>query len=74
VVGAAVGGIPEVITDGVTGVLAERENVKALGEATLSLLRAPQEARQMGQRLRELVATRHSVVGMQDETMAIYFG
>lgn len=48
VIGCRAGGIPEVVDDGVTGVLVEPEAPTALGEAIVSLLRSPARLREMG--------------------------
>jgi glycogen(starch) synthase len=48
VVAARVGGLPEVVIHGETGLLVENENVDALGEAIAFLLEHPQAAMQMG--------------------------
>lgn len=50
VVATAVGGVPELVEDGVTGLLVEPGNPQRLAEAILRLLKEPAEARQMGQR------------------------
>ncbi len=42
------GGVPEMILDGKTGLLVERENPKALADAVASLLGRPDDARRMG--------------------------
>lgn len=48
VVAAAVGGIPEVVTDGVTGLLAPPEDAEALGAALAGLLADPGRRAAMG--------------------------
>ena len=48
VVAARVGGLPEIVADGETGLLVEPEDVPALAAALLRLLRAPQEAAALG--------------------------
>ena len=55
-VASNVGGIPELIEDGVTGRLVPPEDAPALSAAILSLLREPEKARQMGSNGRALVA------------------
>lgn len=51
VIATRVGGLPEQIQDGQTGILIAPGNVKALSEALISLLRDPQRAQQLGQQL-----------------------
>jgi len=53
VVATRVGGLPEVVVDGQTGLLVEPGNSDALAEAIASLLDHPQRAAQMGQAGRE---------------------
>jgi glycosyltransferase involved in cell wall biosynthesis len=48
VVGTRTGGVPDVVLDGVTGLLAEPEDVDGLAAATLRLLCEPELARQLG--------------------------
>jgi glycosyltransferase involved in cell wall biosynthesis len=53
VVGSRVGGIPDLIDDGVEGLLVEPGDSGALAQAITRLLDAPAEARRMGERGRE---------------------
>lgn len=54
------GSVPEVVEDGVTGVLAPAGDVAALAEATARLLRDPELRRRMGEAGRQRVAERFS--------------
>lgn len=56
VVAAAVGGVPDLIRDGVTGVLVEPDNPEALCDALLSLLRDPQKRRRIAEQARNELA------------------
>lgn len=56
VVASRVGGIPELIEDGVTGLLVEPEHAAALAQALTTLLRDPTSARGLGARLAVRVA------------------
>jgi glycosyltransferase involved in cell wall biosynthesis len=60
VIGTRVGGIPMQITDGKTGLLVESENIDALTEAILKLVRDPEFARGLGMRARETVRSRYN--------------
>lgn len=53
VVAARVGALPEVVQDGETGVLVEREDGPALADAIVGLLERPDETRRMGRLARE---------------------
>lgn len=55
VVASRVGGCPEAVVDGQTGLLVEPGDARALGEAIGSLLRDPAERMRMGERGRERV-------------------
>jgi glycosyltransferase involved in cell wall biosynthesis len=55
VVGTRVGGIPELIEDGVTGLLAERGDVQQIASLLLSLLRDPAARSRMGRAARAAV-------------------
>lgn len=72
VVASRVGGIPEVVTDGLTGRLVEARNVDALAAALSELLAAPHAARQMGQQGRERVLAHFTRSEMVTRTMGVY--
>jgi glycosyltransferase involved in cell wall biosynthesis len=55
VIGARVGGIPELITDGATGHLVERQDTKAMSAAVLTLLKDRDKRDRMGQAARAIV-------------------
>jgi L-malate glycosyltransferase len=55
VVATRVGGVPEVVEDGVTGILVERSNVKQLADAIIKLIENPDLRSQMGQAGRDFV-------------------
>jgi glycosyltransferase involved in cell wall biosynthesis len=59
VVASASGGIPEVVEDGVTGVLVEEGNVDRLAAAIVSLLGNPDERRRLGEGNRRLARSRN---------------
>ncbi|MBI3596517.1 MAG: glycosyltransferase [Nitrospirae bacterium] len=60
VIATGVGGIPEIIKDGETGILVPPQDSKALANALLSLIENPGLARTMGERGREVAASRFS--------------
>ena len=53
VVASAVGGLPEVVENGNTGILVPPRDPEALAAALIRLLDSPQRARQMGSKGRE---------------------
>ena len=58
VVATRVGGIPELIIDGVSGYLTDRGNAKLMSERVLDLLNDPQARARMGQIASEIVQTK----------------
>jgi glycosyltransferase involved in cell wall biosynthesis len=61
VVATRVGGIPEMVEDGVTGIIIPRDQVRALAEAIRFLLDDPRRARQMGKAGRSRVEKHFTV-------------
>ena len=72
VVASNVHGIPDVVEDGVTGILVPPKDVAALSQAILRLLRDPEERRRMGRAGREMVATRYSWADNARRMEALY--
>lgn len=73
VVATQVGGLPEVVEDGVTGILVPPNDPQALAEAVLSLLRDPERRRQMGRRGREKVLAQFTPERVADLSEALYW-
>ncbi|MBL7199911.1 MAG: glycosyltransferase [Anaerolineae bacterium] len=72
VVATAVGGTPEVVVDGVTGLLVPPGDPDALAEAIFRLLRDPDLRQRMGQAGRERVVERFSAERMVERTEQLY--
>lgn len=72
VIATAVGGTPEVIDDGKTGVLVAATDVEAVVAASRRLLENPDEARALGERARATVVERFSISAMVAATEAVY--
>jgi glycosyltransferase involved in cell wall biosynthesis len=72
VVGTQVGGIPEVVRHGETGLLVPPEDSEGLAEAIIQLLRNPEEAAGLGERGRELVSREFNVEAMVRKIAAVY--
>jgi glycosyltransferase involved in cell wall biosynthesis len=65
VVGGAHGGIPDIVEDGVTGLLVPHGNVERLAQALESLLANPSRAREMGGHGRDRLAKTFSFAQFQ---------
>lgn len=72
VIGCRVGGVPEVVDDGVTGLLVPPEDPEALAAAILRLLADPDLRQRMGAEGRRTVQSRFSVSQMIDRNLALY--
>jgi L-malate glycosyltransferase len=72
VVGTRTGGIPEVIEDGVTGLLVEPTNPRALAQAITDLLRDPALRARMGAAGLACVRERFTVDRMVEGTLRVY--
>lgn len=72
VVATAVGGIPEIVRDGVTGRLAAPADGPALAAAILDVLADPEAARAMARAGQALVRERLTVDAMMERTTAVY--
>ncbi len=66
------GGIPDIISHGETGLLAEPESPDALAAAILRLVENPAERASMGARARERVAVDFSIAALVERTDAVY--
>jgi glycogen synthase len=72
VVASRVGGIPEVVADGETGVLVPPGDVPALAAALRSLLEAPERRRALGQAGRRRVEALFSWDRVAERTLEVY--
>ncbi|HEX4018889.1 MAG TPA: glycogen synthase [Frankiaceae bacterium] len=72
VVASAVGGIPEVVDDGVTGFLVPPSEPKALADAVNRLLDDPGLAAEMGRAGRQRAAAEFSWQAIAQQTVALY--
>lgn len=72
VVAARVGGIPEVVEDGVTGILVPAVNPQALADAVLTLLDDPVRVREMGTAGRLRVEQHFTIERMQRQYVDLY--
>src|SRR5919109_2850057 len=72
VVAARVGALQDIVLDGETGLLIEPQAHTALAHAISRLLRAPEQARQMGLRARQRVERVFSRQRQADEVLRLY--
>lgn len=72
VVATAVGGVPELVIDGETGLLENAENIDGIAAALTRLYREPAFRERLGAAARRHVATRFSLDAMLDATEALY--
>lgn len=71
-IGSYVGGIPEVIDNGLNGLLVPPENSDALAEAIIQLLRMPEQAKELGNQARKKYEQYFSVDNMADQVIGVY--
>ena len=72
VVASAVGGVPEVVQDGVTGLLVPPRNPAILSEKIAFLLHHPSSGARMGQMGRQVIQERYSMESMLTRTEHMY--
>ncbi|HUU53637.1 MAG TPA: glycosyltransferase family 4 protein [Armatimonadota bacterium] len=72
VVGTAVGGVPEVVADGQTGILVKPGDPVPLAAAIVELLSDPTRAEEMGERGRQRAAAHFDIGEMLERTKAVY--
>jgi len=71
-VATRVGGIPELVEDGVTGVLVERGDAQALAAGIAGLLDSPEAARRMGEAARARQQSEFSIDAVVRRVEALY--
>jgi glycosyltransferase involved in cell wall biosynthesis len=72
IVATRVGGVPETVVDGETGLLVASEDVEGMAEAMLRLARSADLRSEMGQRGQELQAREFSLRTMTERYLQIY--
>jgi glycosyltransferase involved in cell wall biosynthesis len=73
VVSTRVGALQEIVLDGETGLLIEPHTHTALAQSISRLLRAPEQARQMGQRGRQRIEHVFSHQRQDEEVLRLYY-
>jgi glycosyltransferase involved in cell wall biosynthesis len=72
VVATRVGGLPDLIRDGETGVLVPPRSIAALSDALVALLKDPSERRRLGTAARADAVARFSVDRLIEDTTRLY--
>jgi len=72
VIGTRVGGIPEVVEDGVNGLLVPPKDPDAIADAVIGLLGEPAKVRRMGEAGRSMATARHTSDIMLDDIEKLY--
>ncbi len=72
VVASRVGGIPEIVDDGVEGILVEPMDATRLAESCLRLIDSPETAMKMGEQARKKVLQEFSAMAMADRVAGLY--
>lgn len=72
VVGFRIGALPEIIDDGVNGLIVDAESDQQLGEAILSLLKNPEQAASLGSAGYQKLQLKHSRSVWQDKILKLY--
>jgi glycosyltransferase involved in cell wall biosynthesis len=72
VVATRVGGVPDVVTNGIDGYLVEVGDVEAMADRLAELALRPERARELGQAGRENVLPRYRVERLVDDVDALY--
>ncbi len=72
IVASRVGGIPEIIEDGVEGFLVEPMDVDSLAERCRRLIESPDVAKKMGEQARKRVEQDFSASAMADRVASVY--
>jgi glycosyltransferase involved in cell wall biosynthesis len=72
VVATRVGGVPEIVTHGETGFLADRDDEQGICSALLALIESPALRREMGDRARRYIETNHSFERLTSALVGLY--
>jgi glycosyltransferase involved in cell wall biosynthesis len=72
VLGTRVGGIPELVLDGETGLLVDAEDPEAMARALDRLAASPELRRELGRKARERAAEHFSADGIARRTVSLY--
>jgi colanic acid/amylovoran biosynthesis glycosyltransferase len=71
-VATAVGGVPELVVDGETGLLTPAGDAQELSQAAQELIEDPKRAITMGEAARNRVVARFSLAGQADQLLALW--
>lgn len=71
-IGSRIGGIPDLVDDGRTGILVEPEDPAGLAGAIDTLAWSERTARHLGRAARQLVVERHDPLAYRDSVLSVY--
>lgn len=72
VIGTRVGGMPDIVEDGITGLLVEPEDSRSLADAMTAILDNPQAAAERVDRAQQYVRLNHTIEIMGRRTLDLY--
>ena len=72
VVATNIGGIPEIVRQGETGILCNPRDPQAVADGVTRLLDEPEWAATLGRKAREMVVKNHSLSAMAEKTIGFY--
>jgi glycosyltransferase involved in cell wall biosynthesis len=72
IVGTHVGGLPDLVEEGVNGLLVPPGSPKALSQAIIRMLRDPEQLARMGERGKTRFEARYSWAKTAEETLQLY--
>jgi glycosyltransferase involved in cell wall biosynthesis len=73
IVATGVGGIPDIVVHGTTGLLVEKGNVEQLGDALITLLRDPAKCMRMGKEARDFADIHLDITRTADHLLNLYY-
>lgn len=72
VIGSRTGGIPDIVTDGDTGLLVVPDDADALAEAIRAIIEQPEQAMDRAEHAHDFVMAKHTLDAMGKKTLELY--
>jgi len=72
IVASGVGGVPEIVHDGVDGVLVPPNSPARLADEVVRLLERPEQRHEIGEAARQKVLRKYTLEAVVDATVAVY--